>query len=214
MKGLAPKTEKLFYRIASLSCLEPFTLVGGTALAMQLGTRLSEDLDFMKWRTSRDEVMDVGWPTLKKELERVATVEAMNLMDFDHVEFIVEGVKISFYSADRFAPPMQPIIVQGSIHIADVMAIGVMKMEVLLRRATFRDYYDIYSILQAGYDLHNMMQMALAHSAHRLKSKQLIALLTNGIHFKRDAHFEQLSPKYNVTPSDIELYIKSQLKPS
>lgn len=43
MKGLAPQTENLFHRIAALPCLQPFVLVGGTALAMQLGTRLSED---------------------------------------------------------------------------------------------------------------------------------------------------------------------------
>ena len=92
MKGLAPQTENVFNRISALPCLKPFVLVGGTALAMQLGSRLSEDLDFMKWRTTKDETMDVGWPIIKSELESVANVEGMNLMDFDHVEFIVDGV--------------------------------------------------------------------------------------------------------------------------
>ena len=47
---------------------------------------------------------------------------------------------------------------------------------------------------------------------HRLKSKQLIALLTNGARFNRDNHFEQLSPMYSVTALEIEEYIKGLLK--
>ena len=186
MKGLAPHTEQLFERIAALDCIKPFVLVGGTALSLQLGTRLSEDLDFMKWRTSKDENMDVNWPVIKRDLESIGTVENMNLMDFDHVEFIVNGVKISFYAAGRYAPPMHATSLLLNLRIADIKAIGVMKMEVLLRRTNFRDYYDIYSILQAGETLQDMMQMALEHSGHRLKSKQLIALLTNGARFNRD----------------------------
>lgn len=212
MKGLAPHTEQLFERIAALDCIKPFVLVGGTALSLQLGTRLSEDLDFMKWRTSKDENMDVNWPVIKRDLESIGTVENMNLMDFDHVEFIVNGVKISFYAAGRYAPPMHATSLLLNLRIADIKSIGVMKMEVLLRRTNFRDYYDIYSILQAGETLQDMMQMALEHSGHRLKSKQLIALLTNGARFNRDNHFEQLSPMYSVTALEIEEYIKGLLK--
>lgn len=212
MKGLAPHTAQLFERIAALECIKPFVLVGGTALSLQLGTRMSEDLDFMKWRTSKDERMEVNWPVIMHELESIGIVENMNLMDFDHVEFIVDGVKLSFYAADRYAPPIQSIPILYNLHIADIKAIGAMKMEVLLRRANFRDYYDIYSILQAGENLQEMMQMALEHSGHRLKSKQLIALLTNGTRFNRDSHFEQMAPIYSVSPMEIEEYIKGQLK--
>ena len=214
MKGLAPKTERIFERVSQLACIRPFVLVGGTALSLQIGMRMSEDLDFMKWRTSKDEKMEVEWPTIKRELESIGNMESMNLMDLDHVEFVVDGVRLSFYATSRYAPPMSVVDCINNLRLADVKSIGVMKMEVLLRRSNFRDYYDIYCILQAGEDIHDLMDMALAHSGHRLKSKQLMAMLTNGERFVRDAHFEQLSPKYNVTPSDIELYIKSQLKPS
>ena len=51
MKGLAPHTSQLFDAITRLECIKPFVLVGGTALSLQLGTRQSEDLDFMRWKT-------------------------------------------------------------------------------------------------------------------------------------------------------------------
>ena len=212
MKGLAPHTEIIFERVSSLNCIKEFVLVGGTALSLQIGTRLSEDLDFMKWRTSKEERMDVNWPVIKHELEMIGTIESVNLMDFDHVEFIVDGVKMSFYASSRFASEMNPKWLLNNLSVADVKSIGVMKMEVMLRRATFRDYYDIYCILVSGENIYEMMSMALQYSGHQLKTKQLMALLTNGNRFNRDSHFEQLEPLYSVTSTEIELYIKSLLQ--
>lgn len=211
MKGLAPRTEFVFKQVSHLECIKPYVLVGGTALSMQLGTRQSEDLDFMKWRTSNQEKMEVEWPFIKRQLETIAPIDSMNLLDFDHVEFVLGGVKLSFYAANRYAPTMTPVISLNNVRLADVKAIGVMKMEVMLRRNQFRDYYDIYSILRAGGNLHEMMTMALEHSGHLLKSKNLIAMLTNGERFTRDASFEHLAPLYTVTAADIELYIKELL---
>lgn len=55
MNGLAPHTSKLFEAVSKLECIKPYVLVGGTALSLQIGTRQSEDLDFMKWRTRKEE---------------------------------------------------------------------------------------------------------------------------------------------------------------
>ncbi len=61
MKGLAPHTRQVFEAVSKPDCIKPYLLVGGTALSLQIGTRQSEDLDFMKWRTYRDEKMEVAW---------------------------------------------------------------------------------------------------------------------------------------------------------
>ena len=49
-KSLAPHTGKVFDAISRLECIKPFTLVGGTALSLQIEKRQSEDLDFMIWQ--------------------------------------------------------------------------------------------------------------------------------------------------------------------
>ena len=51
----------------------------------------------------------------------------------------------------------------------------------------------------------------LEHSSHRLKTKSLLSMLTNGERFRKDEHFAQLQPIYDVNSSDIENYIKSLL---
>ena len=71
MNGLAPHTSAIFEAVSRLECIKPYVLVGGTALSLQIATRMSEDLDFMSWRKSRDEKCEVDWPAIKKELETV-----------------------------------------------------------------------------------------------------------------------------------------------
>ena len=51
MRGIAEHTEAIIERVSRLKCIEEWTLVGGTALAIQLDHRKSEDLDFMRWQT-------------------------------------------------------------------------------------------------------------------------------------------------------------------
>ena len=212
MKGLAPHTRQVFEAVSKLECIKPYLLVGGTALSLQIGTRQSEDLDFMKWRTSRDEKMEVAWYQIEKELAAIGEIQHKDLLDIDHVEYLVSGVKFSFYACPKYSPVDKPVDCLNNIRLADVKAIGAMKMEVMLRRSNFRDYYDIYSILKAGIPIDELVALALAYSGHRLKSKNLLAMLTNGNRFTRDAHFEQLKPVYDVTAKEIEAYIKTCLK--
>ena len=211
MKGLAPHTQLVFEAVSKLNCIKPYLLVGGTALSLQIGTRQSEDLDFMKWRTSKTERMEVAWPQIERELATIGEIQQKDILDIDHVEYWVSGVKFSFYACPKYSPVSKPVDYLNNLRLADVKSIGAMKMEVMLRRSNFRDYYDIYSILKSGIPVNYLISLALTYSGHKLKSKNLLAILTNGSRFTRDAHFEQLAPTYAVTAQEIEMYIKSCL---
>lgn len=212
MEGLAPHTTSIFDAVTKLECIKPYVLVGGTALSLQIHNRLSEDLDFMSWRMTKNEKREVDWPLIKRELQKVGNVEKCDILDIDHVEFLVDGVKMSFYANPNSSPLKKTIEFQNNLRLADITSIGGMKMEVMMRRSKFRDYYDIYSLLEAGEDLGEMISIALKYSEHRLKSKNLIALLTRSDRFVKDAAFQALSPRYDVTPKEIEQRIISLLK--
>ncbi len=97
MQGLADKTNKIFEAFSKLNCLKGYTLIGGTALSLQIGKRLSEDLDFCKWLVSlKKDRPIVDWPVIEKELETVGAIESRNILGFEQVNFIVDGVKVSF----------------------------------------------------------------------------------------------------------------------
>jgi hypothetical protein len=211
MKGLANHTSSIFEAVSQLECIKPYVLVGGTALSIQLGSRQSEDLDFMSWRSSKNDKREVDWPLIKKQLESIGIVEKCDILDIDHVEFVVNGVKISFYANPNYSPVKKPVACLNNIVLADKTSIGAMKMKVMLRRSQFRDYYDIYSLIVAGENLHEMISLALKYSGHRLKSKNLIAMLTRSDRFAPDNRFKSLSPIYEITPREIEQCIISAL---
>lgn len=211
MTGLAPHTYSIFEPISKLECIKPYVLVGGTALSLQLGNRESEDLDFMSWRTSKNEKREVNWPQIKKELETIGTVQRCDILDLDHIEFYVDGVKISFYANPNYSPLKAKIPFLNNLVLADKTAIGAMKMEVMLRRSNFRDLYDIYSLIKDGEDIHEMINLALKYSGHRLKSKNLIAMLTRASRFIKDENFNNLNPIYDIKSSEIERCIISEL---
>ena len=211
-QGLTTNIENIIEQVAHLECIKPYILCGGTALAMQIGHRKSEDLDFMMWRISKTEKPEVNWNLIEKELkEKIGEIENFNMLGFDQVEFVVKGVKFSFFVSDNLSPVTNPIDYLGNIRLADIESIMAMKMEVMLRRMKFRDYYDIYCMLQEGYSIHNGIEKALNLSRHRLSSKNIIAMLLGG-QFIPDNNFATLEPKYDVTKEQIREYIMQKLK--
>lgn len=211
-KSLAPHTGEVFEAISKLECIKPFTLVGGTALSLQIEKRQSEDLDFMKWLAKRNEKPEVDWPSIKKELESIGSIKDYEIGGFDYVSFNFEGVKLSFYAAPRKeVPSMKRIPYLNNLHLADIESIGAMKMEAMLRRSKFRDYYDIFSILKEGGDINKMIAAAVEHSDHKLRTRGLLNMLTTGKYFIKEKGFEELNPVYDISPNEIQEYIKVKL---
>jgi predicted nucleotidyltransferase component of viral defense system len=212
MKSLAPHTHEIFDKVCSLNCIQPFCLVGGTALSIQIENRLSEDLDFMKWSVSKNEKAEVDWVGIEKELGNIGKIESRDIWDFDHVEFVVSGVKLSFYHSTKKTPITKPIHYKQNLYLADIEAIAAMKMEVLMRRSNFRDYYDIYSILQHGYDFKEIVSKAINYSGYLLSTKNLFSMLSDAKRYQIDNGFHLLEPVYNISAIEIENFIKEQIK--
>ena len=214
MKGLAKHTEAIIEKVSQLDCIEGWTLVGGTALAIQLDHRKSEDLDFMRWQSYKGQRMDVDWPTIRKQLETVGEIKSMDILDHNHVEFVVSGVKFSFYARESRSPIKATLPFLNHIVLADIESIAAMKMEVMLRRSKFRDYYDLYCIFLEDPDVMKFVKAAGDYSNHLLKSKHILAMLTDHKHFGVDSNFEQLDPRYSISAEEIEIHIKDLIQQS
>lgn len=211
-KGLTEKIDAIIEKVATMDSIKPYILVGGTALAIQIEHRKSEDLDFMMWRKSKAEKPEVNWTAIEKELnEKIGKLESFNMLGFDQVEFVVQSVKFSFYVSNSYSLVSEPIIYQGNIRLADIYSIMAMKMEVMIRRMKMRDYYDIYAILKEGYDISKGIDMALKYSQHKLSTKNIVMMLLSN-NFMSDENFDKLQPKYNISKEEIRNYILQKLK--
>ena len=57
-----------------------------------------------------------------------------------------------------------------------------------------------------------MIDLALKYYGHRLKSKNLLAMLTRSERFLEESNFATLNPRYIVSAKDIEDRIKRELE--
>ncbi|MCD4769474.1 MAG: nucleotidyl transferase AbiEii/AbiGii toxin family protein [Bacteroidales bacterium] len=213
MKGLCPDTEKVFHSIKGLDLLEEYLLIGGTALSLQIHHRLSEDLDFCKWQDDQKvKNKEIQWPEIEKKLEQYGIIET-DILDLYQVNFFLNDVKISFYSnALANSREIQTSLTLNNIRLASIESLGAMKLEVMSRRFLFRDYYDVYSILMEGISLKAIVTTCGRYSRHRMKSKMILAILSNGSLFKQKENFELLDPRYQVSSEDIELFMREQIR--
>ena len=214
MQGLAKHTEKVFRSVSKLFCLHDYTLIGGTALYLQINKRKSEDLDFCIWsRNLKKDKPIVNWPIIEKELDSAGKLTSRDVLGFDHVNFIVDGVRISFITKQtNLSPVTKPVAVLNNISSADIPAIGAMKVELILRRNEFKDYYDIYSILREGISLKEIVLAASRYSNFRLKTRDALSFLSNGNNFRKDKGFDLLDPVYDIDHRGIEEFIKDVIR--
>jgi hypothetical protein len=213
MKGLTENTEKIFEAVSLLACIKDYTLIGGTAISLQIGKRLSEDLDFCKWSTNlKTDNPAVDWPQIQKQLETIGKVDK-EVLGFDQVDFFVNDVKVTFMTLPkRLSPVTEVVPILNNIKAADLVSLGTMKVELTLSRREFRDYYDIYSLLKEGQSLKSMVDGASKYSNRTLKTRNALSFLANGSNYKRGKEFDILKPVYDITNKGIEDLIKSTIK--
>ncbi|NUO84140.1 nucleotidyl transferase AbiEii/AbiGii toxin family protein [candidate division KSB1 bacterium] len=120
--------------------IEKFYLAGGTALALLIGHRYSEDLDFFteqKFDTQRFLKKLLALPNCQKQSVSKGTVY-----------IVLNGVRSSFI---YYQYPLidQPILSPWQIQLASVIDIGAMKVNAIGGRGVRRDFVDLYFLVQS-----------------------------------------------------------------
>lgn len=128
---------------------DPFTLYGGTALALRLGHRISVDFDFFSNQPFDPDHLAASTPYLKgAERVQVAPNTLTCRVERDG------PVLVSFFGGlglGQAAPRQQ---VQGRLlYVAALLDLAGTKVAVVQKRAEVKDYLDIDAILQHGFDL-------------------------------------------------------------
>jgi len=118
-----------------------FYLAGGTALALQLGHRISIDLDFFSATQS-----DI--PLLTESLRRALTNHAPVLADtsWGNLVFLADNVRVGFYGYGYEL--VRPLVKVDAVSLASIEDIGLMKLDALLARASRKDFHDLFQICQ------------------------------------------------------------------
>ncbi len=118
--------------------LNDFTLVGGTALALYFGHRISEDVDLFTW-----EKFDVDF--LLNELESKLQFK-IKVKTPIGAHLFIENVK-----TDLVYFPIKPMrtshLVDG-VRLLDLEDLAAMKLNAIANRGAKKDFYDLFFLLQ------------------------------------------------------------------
>ncbi len=139
---MPPKTLKVFETLSKQNFISNFTLVGGTALSVQLKHRRSEDLDFI---FDGDEL---SINTIKRNISRLFPNYRIIKQDYNwQIDFVADQVKLTFFTSGAVVIPFnikKYAFRYDKINICKASVIASLKMATIAQRNTIRDYYDLY----------------------------------------------------------------------
>ena len=136
-EALNQDTKAIFRK---LGCFKDFYLAGGTALALQVGHRISIDFDFFSKH-------DIPGDQLIEKLEKLFSRENVRVV-MNHSEQLsteVYGVKLTF--AKYRLPVLLGFIQYQNVHMVTIPEIAAMKAYSAGRRPSLKDYVDLYYIV-------------------------------------------------------------------
>lgn len=130
-------TRSVLERLTQNGILGSAYLAGGTNIALQLGHRISRDLDFFTAQKFDERVL------LQRLEEQGFTPESV---DWQTIYGFFGGVKFSyfFYSYPLLFEP----IVYAAVPLADLRDAAAMKVEAIAARGTRRDFIDLFVLMR------------------------------------------------------------------
>ncbi len=154
-RSIYPKTLELLKELMLQPCLQDFFLVGGTALALQIGHRISVDIDmFTHCEFSSSKLLS----ELEKHFAIVNAAAGKNSLSFDGA--LLDGnneiVKVDLI---RYSYPLiNPVRTVDDIRLLSVEDIVPMKLSAVAGRGSKKDFYDIFYLLEM-YGLEQMISL-------------------------------------------------------
>jgi len=200
LKCLLPNTEALLLKmIDGCHFLDKYVLVGGSALALHLCHRKSEDLDFFTYDDSFDK------QEIFKYIKQFENKEILNQTD-EQVDLLLDGVKVTFFNAQWFF--LKPKKIE-KFNLSSLESIAAMKVNVLFLRAKYRDYYDIYFLVKKSMTLKKVFKCSLdVLDGINFKLFAVALLYTDDI---EDDNIDYLEPLEILTKEDIRDFFQNEL---
>lgn len=205
------------FNLAKHKQADKYYLAGGTALAIQIKHRRSEDLDFFTpGKVDSDSI--ISWMEETFPLKKAAVI----FKKLDQLDLRIEGVKVSFIEypfplvyplvgLDVFEPGL------SGIKLAPTSEIALFKAYALGRRASFRDYIDLYYIMSKNY---SSLEKIIAECGSKFVLEGEL-LFSDKLFLQQLAYTEDLPDKVeslsmlfdqNVTADEVEKELARQIK--
>jgi predicted nucleotidyltransferase component of viral defense system len=179
------------------SFIRKFYLAGGTALALQIGHRISQDLD---WFSYTEQLKKVERDKIRRTLERIG--QSVVTGEHDTMLFMrLSGAEVSFIYQHH--PLVEPTVDLAGVALASPTDIGLMKLAAIQGRGTRRDFVDLYC-LRRVVTLERLIDLAEVKYADR---PGFLLTLARALTYFEDAEQQVMPPMLKrVRWADVKRY--------
>lgn len=186
IEAIPARALPVLKRLMAMDKMRDYALVGGTALSLRYGHRLSVDLDLFV--NAGFDHAEVG-KTLRNEFKEELEHEPDNINSIGLFCYI-SGVKVDIVNYRH--PLLEPMVLEDGIRSYSDADIAAMKIQAILGRGKKKDFWDLHELFQ-HYSLQQISDW------HRKKyPDQLLAIsIPNAISYfsEADASEEPVSLK-------------------
>ena len=196
LETVESSTLELLKKLQRLPVLEQTRLVGGTALALQLGHRKSIDLDFFG-------TIDCEAEYLRESIAGIASLTILKESPHIHI-YIVDGIKVDIVNYKY--PWLDDVVLEQGLRLASVSDIAAMKITAIIGRGTKKDFIDIAFLLH-----HFSLEEILHFYAAKYNDSSVFMAMKSLAYFD-DAEADPM-PDMFVTQSwqQVKAYILSKI---
>ena len=175
---------------------DDFVLVGGTALSLQLGHRMSIDIDLFTQKPYGSMNTEQIKSTLSEMFNYVAFLEGLNERSLFYPLYIgknqKEYVKLDLAYTDEF---ITPIIEQDGLRLASLQDIAAMKMQAIVNSKRKKDFWDIHELLE-HYSLKELIDCGLQRNPYTLSQEEILTALCNADKLTQNTEIHCLKGKF------------------
>lgn len=155
LEALTPAARRVLKLLPEIPIWRDFYLAGGTALALQLGHRVSVDLDFF---SEKNKLNGFSRNQLARSFSKKGPIEILEEKNGTS-KFSFYGVQLSFF---YYEVPLlkSPIKIEEHLRLASLFDIGLMKLGAVIGRGSKKDFLDLYTLSNRGVTLEKLLSFA------------------------------------------------------
>ena len=196
LETVESSTLELLKKLQRLPVIEQTRLVGGTALALQLGHRKSIDLDFFG-------TIDCEAEYLRESIAGIASLTILKESPHIHI-YIVDGIKVDIVNYKY--PWLDDVVLEQGLRLASVSDIAAMKITAIIGRGTKKDFIDIAFLLH-----HFSLEEILHFYAAKYNDSSVFMAMKSLAYFD-DAEADPMPDMFvNQSWQQVKAYILSKI---
>ena len=198
-EAISSRRQEIFQKLKNFP---QFYLAGGTALALHIGHRMSDDFDLFTEKDIPSELLE--------KVEKIFKESTIDIIinHSEQLSLIIDQTKVDFVKYPFSL--ILGLIEHEKVKIIQISEIAAMKAYTIGRRATYKDYIDLYFILS---EKHSSLPEIIKISKEKFKEHFDPRLFLEQLVYLEDIQEEPIQfLKKKVGRKELEDFFQEEIK--